>query len=147
MNKGFLACVFLIVAVSVAAADIECYVCKTSEHPACADPFDHAKAKKNGHLITCNHDYFKNNKTTGSVPPPGAEFFCRKGFQAVKGKNDIYRSCGWEQYYIEGRQCYFTSVEEVKTTQCSCVDNGCNDGTMLAVPFTLLMAALAATRI
>jgi hypothetical protein len=50
----------------------------------------------------------------------------------VREKKNIYRSCGWEQYYIEGRQCYFTSVTEIKTTQCACFEDGCNAGSSLA---------------
>jgi hypothetical protein len=130
MHRFLLASLVLIAAISAAAA-IQCYVCKSHDHVGCADPFDPIRAKKDGHLKECNHELFAG-KQGGSIPPQNATFFCRKGYQNVREKKNIYRSCGWEQYYIEGRQCYFTSVTEIKTTQCACFEDGCNAGSSLA---------------
>lgn len=142
MQKALLSGFLFLVAISVAAA-IQCYVCKSSEEVGCEDPFEHAKANQKGYLKECNADFFEG-KTGGSTPPANATFFCRKGVQHVREKKSIYRSCGWEPYYIEGRQCYFTSVLDVKTTQCQCFADGCNGSSSVSsTMFTIALFSLA----
>ncbi|CAG0921988.1 unnamed protein product [Notodromas monacha] len=140
MGKTLQWCIMFFFVFSTTAEAIKCYVCKSSKSNMCNDPFDKTRARKDNLLKECSYDLLAS-EATGTIPRENVTFFCRKGYQMVHGKEHIYRSCGWEPYYVEGRDCYFTAVENVKSTTCECHENGCNDSETKSVTMSALIVS------
>ncbi|CAG0895952.1 unnamed protein product [Darwinula stevensoni] len=136
--KHLLAIFFVVDLVSFAFA-IQCYKCNTRDDEYCEDPFNHKNAE--GHLSPCTEKDFTDK--TGLPPSKNITFACRKIWQEVRGDIAVFRSCGWEKYYIKERICYKTATEDIHTTVCSCEHDGCNIATTLGSALVLVIASLA----
>jgi len=98
---------------------LSCQQCSTVTDPGCADPYT---ALANITATTCptDRDYT----------------ICRKIYQKVRDKVDVFRRCGWVE---DERECYTTKLDEYNTVVCQCKGDMCNSAEQSMLGYNMLI--------
>jgi len=123
------ASLLVLLAVLPTGSGIQCHQCNSHTNSMCADPFFHED----------NPGVPKTTEFLKSCPTD-REYYCRKIYQNVRGKERVIRGCGWEE---QEKECYSTVLEEYNTYVCKCEEDGCNSGTMFSISSLAVLSTLA----